>query len=139
MLTYGLFWKGEVYSMIAPISGFGSLGTYRISSIHGNPNSMQPIDKIGEQTDKQGKPLVIAQKEQEEQLYIKDYGELKPTTQMESGAFAAVLEMQAGQWNQAEQKNDSNTSMDYYNDMIGMMGFENRIRDQLTGMTFEPF
>ena len=125
--------------MIAPISGFGGFGSFRISSIHGNPNSLQPIGKVGEQDNQKGKPLVIAQKEQENQLYIKDYGDLEPVTQMQSGAFAAVLEMQAGQMGEAQKQTGSNSSLDYYNDLIGLMGFENKMRDQLTGTTFEPF
>ena len=49
------------YSMaISAIAGFSGFGSYRISSIHGNPYSLNAVQKIGQDNGRSGKPLVIA-------------------------------------------------------------------------------
>lgn len=49
---------------IAPISSLGSMYPgYRVTSVRSNPNSLNPVEKIGEET-KKSKPLAVLQKEQ---------------------------------------------------------------------------
>lgn len=123
---------------ISGISAFSGMGQYRISSIHGNPYSMNPIQKMGEQSSGGGRPLVIASSEKKDDLYVKDFGELEKTTSTLVGDFAEILEMgEAMTDDMAEQQTADYAK--YLNDTIGMMGFQNRLRDQLTGGGFIPF
>lgn len=123
---------------ISGISAFSGMGQYRISSIHGNPYSMNPIQEIGEQSSGGGRPLVIASSEKKDDLYVKDFGELEKTTSTLVGDFAEILEMgEAMTDDMAEQQTADYVK--YLNDTIGMMGFQNRLRDQLTGGGFIPF
>ena len=82
--------------------------------------------------------MIAADKKDE--LYVKDYGELKNTGSTATGDFAEMLgiwqDMQAGGTQQVQQQ--QNTSTSYYNDMIGLMSYQNAIRDQL-GTSFIPF
>ena len=125
--------------MVSGITGISGMNSYRISSIHGNPYTVNPVSEITEQTEQSGRPLVIAADKKDE-LYVKDYGELKNTGSTATGDFAEMLgiwqDMQAGGTQQVQQQ--QNTSTSYYNDMIGLMGYQNAIRDQL-GTSFIPF
>lgn len=121
-------------SAIAGLSGFGG---YRISSIHGNPYSMNAVQKIGQNNGRSGKPLVIASEEKED-LYVKDYGELEPTKSTASGGFAEMLGIQEDMLSQKDTGRPTDYAS-YVNDTIGMMGLQNRLRDQLGGVGFTPF
>ena len=66
------------------------MNSYRISSIHGNPYTLNPVSEITEQTEQSGRPLVIAADKKDE-LYVKDYGELKNTGSTATGDFAEML------------------------------------------------
>lgn len=123
--------------MISAISNMGSMSPYRITSINGNPNSLAPIEKVGEKNSRKNKALVIAAEEKEKDLYVKDYGELPNTTRMQDGAFAEVLQKQADSMS-GEQPRSAGSMVAFYNDSIGMMGFANGIRSQLTGSAFTP-
>ena len=126
--------------MVSGITGISGMDSYRISSIHGNPYTLNPVSKITDQTEQSGKPLVIAATDKKDELYVKDYGELKNTGSTATGDFAEMLgiqqDMQASGTQQVQQQ--QNTSTSYYNDMIGLMGYQNAIRDQL-GTSFIPF
>ena len=123
---------------ISGISAFSGMGQYKISSIHGNPYSMSPIREIGEQATGGGKPLVIASAEKKDDLYVKDFGELEKTTSTVVGDFAEILEIEEAMTDErAEQQTASYAK--YLNDTIGMMGFQNRLRNQLAGVGFMPF
>lgn len=126
--------------MVSGITGISGMNSYRISSIHGNPYTLNPVSKITDQTEQSGKPLVIAATDKKDELYVKDYGELKNTASTATGDFAEMLgiqqDMQASGTQQVQQQ--QNTSTSYYNDMIGLMGYQNAIRDQL-GTSFIPF
>ena len=126
--------------MVSGITGISGMESYRISSIHGNPYTLNPVSKITDQTEQSGKPLVIAATDKKDELYVKDYGELKTTGSTATGDFAEMLgiqqDMQAGGTQQAQKQQSMSTS--YYNDLIGMMGYQNAIRDQL-GTSFIPF
>lgn len=126
--------------MVSGITGISGMESYRISSIHGNPYTLNPVSKITDQTEQSGKPLVIAATDKKDELYVKDYGELKNTGSTATGDFAEMLgiqqDMQAGGTQQAQKQQSMSTS--YYNDLIGMMGYQNAIRDQL-GTSFIPF
>lgn len=121
-------------SAIAGVSGFGS---YRISSIHGNPYSMNAIQKIGQNNGRSGKPLVIASEEKEE-LYVRDYGELDATKSTAGGSFAEMLGIQESMLSKKDEGRQTDYAA-YLNDTIGMMGLQNRLRDQLGGVGFTPF
>lgn len=123
---------------ISGISAFSGMGQYKISSIHGNPYSMSPIREIGEQATGGGKPLVIASAEKKDDLYVKDFGELEKTTSTVVGDFAEILEIEEAMTDEmAEQQTASYAK--YLNDTIGIMGFQNRLRNQLAGVGFMPF
>lgn len=124
---------------ISGITAFSGMGQYRISSIHGNPYSMNPVQEIGQQASGSGRPLVIASAEKKDDLYVKDFGELEKTRSTAVGEFAEILELQ--QDTQADVMAEEKTAdySEYLNDTIGMMGFQNRLRDQLTGGGFVPF
>lgn len=124
-------------SGISGISGLG--GSYRISSIHGNPYSMAPIQRVGQNNEKRsGKPLVIASEQPEENLYVKDYGELAAPKSTATGDFAEMLGIERDMLAQDDGAQGSDYAS-YLNDTIGMMGLQNRLRDQLNGVGFTPF
>ncbi|MEE1257557.1 MAG: hypothetical protein UHN47_13735 [Lachnospiraceae bacterium] len=123
---------------ISGISAFSGMGQYRITSIHGNPYSMSPIQEIGEQVSGGKKPLVIASAEKKEDLYVKNFGELEKTTSTAIGDFAEILEIEEAMTDEMAEQQTANYAK-YLNDTIGMMGFQNRLRNQLTGVSFEPF
>lgn len=122
---------------ISAIAGFSGFGSYRISSIHGNPYSLDAIQKIGKNNGRSGKPLVIASEEKED-LYVKDYGELDATKSTASGEFAEMLSIQENMLSYKGEGKQANYAS-YLNDTIGMMGLQNRLRDQLNGAGFTPF
>ena len=124
---------------ISGIVAITGMEQYRISSIHGNPYSMSPIQKIGDSSADNGKALVIATPEKKEDLYVKDYGELKDTRSTAIGDFAEILELQETSMTQSLEEEQSTDYAGYLNDTIGMMGFQNRLRDQLNGIGFVPF
>ena len=123
---------------ISGISAFSGMGQYRITSIHGNPYSMSPIQEIGEQVSGGKKPLVIASAEKKEDLYVKNFGELEKTTSTAIGDFAEILEIEEAMTDEMAEQQTANYAK-YLNDTIGRMGFQNRLRNQLTGVSFEPF
>lgn len=122
---------------ISAIAGFSGFGSYRISSIHGNPYSLDAVQKIGKDNGRSGKPLVIASEEKDD-LYVKDYGELDAAKSTASGDFAEMLGIQESMLSQKEEGKQTNY-VSYLNDTIGMMGLQNRLRDQLNGAGFTPF
>lgn len=122
---------------ISAIAGFSGFGSYRISSIHGNPYSMNAIQKIGKDNGRSGKPLVIASEEKED-LYVKDYGELEAPKSTAGGDFAEMLGIQESMLSQKEEGKQTNYAS-YLNDTIGMMGLQNRLRDQLGVSGFTSF
>ena len=110
------------------ISGIGAITgmeQYRISSIHGNPYSMSPIQKLGDSSADNGKASVIATP--------------KDTRSTAIGDFAEILELQETSMTQSLEEEQSTDYAEYLNDTIGMMGFQNRLRDQLNGIGFVPF
>lgn len=125
--------------MISAISNLGSMSPYSITSINGNPRSLEAIGKIGDENSQKNKALVIAKEQKnEDELYVKDYGELANTTRLETGAFAEVLSMKAEE-NSSSDTQNSGSTVAFYNDTIGMMGYSNMMRTQLTGQGFTPF
>lgn len=124
---------------ISAISDMLGLSGYRISSIQGNPYSMNPISKIGQDSESSGRPLVIAQPESKENLYVKDYGDLEQTTSTATGDFAEMLEIASQMSEPSGEVQTQNTAASYFNDMIGTMGYCNGLRDQLLGTGFVPF
>lgn len=122
---------------ISAIAGFSGFGSYRISSIHGNPYSMNAIQKIGQDNGRSGKPLVLASQDKEA-LYVKDYGDLETTKSTAGGDFAEMLSIQESMLSQKEPDRQTDYAS-YLNDTIGMMGLQNRLRDQLGGAGFAPF
>lgn len=123
---------------ISAIAGFSGSGSYRISSIHGNPYSMNAIQKIGQNNGRSGKPLVIASEQKKEDLYVRDYGELDAPKSTASGDFAEMLGIQESMLSQKANGRQTDYAS-YLNDTIGMMGLQNRLRDQLNGAGFTPF
>lgn len=123
---------------ISGISAFSGMGQYRISSIHGNPYSMNPVQEIGQQPSGGGRPLVIASEEKKDDLYVKDFGQLERTTSTAVGDFAEILEIEEAMIDEMAEQQTANYA-NYLNDTIGMMGFQNRLRDQLTGAGFMQF
>ncbi len=125
---------------IAAIAGFSSLRDYRISSIHGNPYSMYAIQKIGRNIGNQrGRALVIGQEKPEEELYVKDYGELSKTKNTATGDFAELLSMQESRLSDNGQTQEDDGYASYLKDTIGMMGFQNGLRERLNGVGFALF
>ena len=115
------------------------MGNYRILSIHGNPYTLNPVSRIDDDTTQSGKALVIAAPQQKDDLYVKDYGNLESTGSTATGDFAEMLGIQEDMLTaQAEQTQSQRTAASYYNDMIGLMGYQNQIREQL-GTSFIPF
>lgn len=118
------------------IQGVGSIGfssSYRISSVHGNPQSLQAIDKIGQNTKQSNKALVIAQKNDQSE-YVKDFGELAPTTRTSFDSFTEILDMQKNA--PKNETSQSSSYVDYLNDTIGMMGMNSRLRTELLNMNY---
>lgn len=122
---------------ISAVAGFSGFGSYRISSIHGNPYSMKAIQKIGSDNGRSGKPLVIASGKKED-MYVRDYGELDAPKSTASGDFAEMLGIQESMLSQKDEGRQTDYAS-YLNDTIGMMGLQNRLRDQLNGAGFTPF
>ena len=124
--------------MVSGITGLTGMGSYRISSIHGNPYTMNPVSRIEENSGQSGKPLVIASPKPEEELYVKDYGELEAPKSTATGDFAEMLGIQEDML-AASSDTQQKQPASYYNDMIGMMGYRNSLREQLQGTGFVPF
>lgn len=128
---------------ISAIAGFSALRDYRISSIHGNPYSTYAIQKIGRNMDnRRGRALVIGQEKPEEDLYVKDYGALSKTKSTATGDFAELLHMQeSAASDEGLSHENTNTSeyASYLQDTIGMMGFQNGLRERLNGVGFALF
>lgn len=126
---------------ISGISGLSGMNQYKISSINGNPGSLNPVRKIGQDTDRSGKPLVIASSDNEKQsLYIKDYGELEKINSTAVGGFADMLSIQTDMLaSGSEPVQQQNSMTSFLNDTIGVMGYQNQLRDQLMGTGFVPF
>lgn len=128
---------------ISAIAGFSALRDYRISSIHGNPYSTYAIQKIGRNMDnRRGRALVIGQEKPEEDLYVKDYGTLSNTKSTATGDFAELLHMQeSAVSDEGLSHENTNTSeyASYLQDTIGMMGFQNGLRERLNGVGFALF
>lgn len=132
---------------ISAIAGFSGIANYRISSINGNPYSMYAIQKIGRNMDNQrGRALVIGQEKPEEDLYVKDYGELAGTKSTATGDFAELLSIQesaASNGGLSQEIGDdaagASEYASYFNDTIGMMGFQNGLRERLNGVGFTFF
>ena len=93
---------------------------------------------IEQNSGRSGRPLVIASEEKNENLYVKDYGELEAPKGSVSNDFAEMLEMQESMLSQKDEGRKSDYAS-YLNDTIGMMGVQNRLRDQLNGAGFVPF
>lgn len=120
------------------IAAIGGGQQYRISSIHGNPYRLGQVQRVERQQEEHAKPLVIASPVEKDDFYVKDYGELKKTQNTATGDFAELLATQERALTQTPEK----TSPDYMsrlNDTIGMMGFQNCLRDRLNGSGFMPF
>ena len=129
---------------ISAIARFSALRDNKISSIHGNPYSTYAIQKIGRNMDnRRGRALVIGQEKPEEDLYVKDYGELSKTKSTATGGFAEMLHMQESKVSDdgRSQQNDDASSgyAAYLKDTIGMMGFQNGLREKLGGAGFALF
>ena len=98
---------------------------------------MGAIQKIGQNNGRSGKPLVIAS-EEKEASYVRDYGELDATKSTASGDFAEMLGIQERILSRKAEGRQTDYAS-YLNDTIGMMGLQNRLRDQLNGAGFTPF
>lgn len=122
---------------ISAAAGLSGVSNYRISSIHGNPYSMNPIQRISKDNGRSGKPLVIASGEKKD-LYVKDYGSLESPKSTASGNFAEMLSIQERMFSKDNDDGQAEYAS-YLNDTIGMMGLQNRLRDQLNGSGFTPF
>lgn len=119
--------------------GIQGFDNYRVSSIHGNPQKTAPIQPIDSNKGQGNSALVIATKEKEE-LYVKNYGELPEVMRTQTGGFAQILETQEMMKTDTNiQAQNSQQFTDYLNDTIGVMGFRNHLRNQLSGMFFMPF
>ena len=118
---------------ISGITGFSGFGNYRISSIHGNPYSMNAIQRVEYNSRQSGKPLVIASEQQQEDLYVKDYGALDMPKSTATGGFAEMLSIQESMFSQEDgaQQTAQDTYASYLKDTIGVMGFQNCLRDKL--------
>lgn len=125
---------------ISAITGLSQLSkSYRISSIHGNPYSTYAIQKIGRNMNNQrGRALVIGQNEPKEDLYVKDYGELSKTKSTATGDFAEMLSMQKKKvYDNGQTQEKDNNYASYIKDTIGVMGFQNGLREKLSNVGFE--
>lgn len=125
---------------ISAIAGFSGLRDYRISSIHGNPYSTYAIQKIGRNMDNQrGRALVIGQEKPEEELYVKDYGTLPKTSSTAMGDFAQLLDIQKSALSDRDTDTGTSDYASYLKDTIGMMGFQNGLREKLGNAGFALF
>lgn len=103
---------------------------YRVSSIHGNPTSLRPIQRLTQNEQQGNQALVIAQKTSGSN-YIKDYGELEKTTNTVIGGFEELLALQNGADEETKADSTASSYASYLMDTIGVMGFKNQIREQL--------
>lgn len=125
---------------ISAIAGFSGLRDYKISSIHGNPYSTYAIQKIGRNMDnRRGRALVIGQEKPKEDLYVKDYGALSKTKSTATGDFAELLSIQQSAASDKEAGGSASEYAAYLKDTIGMMGFQNGLRERLNGVGFTLF
>lgn len=118
---------------VGAVSGFLGMDQYRISSIHGNPASLRPIERLQAQNEQQtNKPFVIAQKEPSSS-YVKEFGDLPKTTNTAMNGFAEIFAMQSSKLQESEevstQKEDAFST--FLMDTIGMMGMKTQLRSQL--------
>lgn len=123
---------------ISGITGFSGFGNYRISSIHDNPYSMNPVQRVEYNSRQSGKPLVIASEDQQDDLYVKDYGSLEAPKSTATGDFAEMLSIQESMLSQENdsQENGQDSYASYLKDTIGVMGFQNGLRDKLNSSMY---
>ena len=94
---------------------------------------------------RRGRALVIGQEKPKEDLYVKDYGELSKTKSTATGGFAELLHMQEsvasddGLSQESADNANSSGYASYLKDTIGMMGFQNGLREKLGGEGFALF
>lgn len=125
---------------ISAIAGFSGLRDCRISSVHGNPYSTYAIQKIGRNMDNQrGRAFVIGQEKPEEELYVKDYGTLPKTGSTATGDFAELLDIQKNALSDRDADTGTSDYASYLKDTIGMMGFQNGLREKLGNTGFTLF
>ena len=121
---------------ISGITGFSGFGNYRISSIHGNPYSMNPLQRVEYNSRQSGKPLVIAAEDQQDALYVKDYGTLEAPKSTATGDFAEMLSIQESMLSKGDTAQEQDSYASYLKDTIGVMGFQNGLRDKLNSSLY---
>lgn len=122
------------------VSAISGLSGYNILGIYGNPSSIRSVSKVDEYARKNN-PLVTVAEQPEEAADIQEYEPLEPTTSVDSGGFADILALQDGgaQMQNNTFSQDSGNASSAFNDTIGLMGFQNNLREQLLGADFQPF
>lgn len=136
--------------MISAISSYGGMN---LLGIYGNPSSIRPIKKISADTQKNA-PLVTASIDKNQNqsstsslgatksTSVTGFGDIlkwsekyssDPEQAMTASVDNVAKDSESNVSNDMEQNNDA---ANYFNDTIGVMGFQNALRYQLTGYTF---
>ena len=86
-----------------------------------------------------GRAFVIGQEKPEEELYVKDYGTLPKTGSTATGDFAELLDIQKSALSDRDADTGTSDYASYLKDTIGMMGFQNGLREKLGNTGFTLF
>lgn len=121
------------------ISGVTPYSGYQVLGIYGNPASVNPISRISEDSRKSN-PLVTVSEEKEQTTW-EDLKLSKATSTAVKG-FSDVMKRQeltgsTEAWEQNTQMPDAMANT--LNDTIGLMGYQNALRESLMGMSFQAF
>lgn len=123
------------------ISGMTPYSGYQVLGIYGNPTSVNPINRISEDTRKSN-PLVTVS-EEPEQLTWEDMN-LPRTAGTAVSSFSVIMKKQeltgAGtEWDESSDAQQSAVTADVLNETIGLMGYQNALRESLMGTGFQEF
>ena len=123
------------------LSGVTPYSGYQVLGIYGNPSSVNPVSRISEDTRKSN-PLVTVT-EEPKQMSWEDM-DLPKATNTSVNSFSDVMKRQeltgmAFEQNDEEELKMSDTMEDSLNQTIGLMGYQNALREKLMGTGFQAF
>lgn len=123
------------------ISGVTPYSSYQVLGIYGNPSSVNPISRITEDTRKSN-PLVTVT-EEPKQMTWEDMN-LPKATSTTVNSFSDVMKMQELTGTNPLEANGetmamSSTMAGTLNETIGLMGYQNALRESLMGIGFQEF
>lgn len=122
------------------LSGVTPYSSYQVLGIYGNPTSLRPVDRISD-ADRKSSPLVTVTEEPQQTTW--EDLKLPKVTDTAVSSFSDVMKKQALTGKNVSESDTavslSGTMQNVLNDTIGLMGYQNPLRESLTGISFQKF